>query len=194
MTLEELKKRYDGKKIADVEAQAKRASAQSLKNRKAFIEILFYLEKTSRFRENPAYKKSRFELYLMNMFSMSMATYNTERYAFIHAEPEFVQKYGARMAGRVLREHGVLKAKKVMEQIAAKDATAEQAMEIIKESAPPKPIKAKVPPICVDCERHKGRIRELEKENAELRAQNEKLKATIRRLRPATATGAELTA
>lgn len=78
-----LKAKFEKQNINAIEKVAESFYVSSSVNRQRFIEVLFYLECTKRFRENRAFKDATFKRYLMDKFNTRYITYWNERYAFL---------------------------------------------------------------------------------------------------------------
>jgi hypothetical protein len=114
-TYEELQKIYDKKKVSQIEAEAKETQGKSKDIYVVFLETLFYLERSHRFRENPTYTKSSFETYIQAEYGMSHRAYLDHRQAYaIHPDIAFrhspalfasaKKKCGAEKVGHVFKE------------------------------------------------------------------------------------------
>ncbi len=114
--LEELKSRYDSVNIGTIEEDCKNAKDISSLHRRDFILRLYYLERTSRFKENKVYENATFEKYIMNMFSLRYSMFNKERFAFI-AHPVATAKWGAGLIDRIKTECGAGKLTEVIQAI-----------------------------------------------------------------------------
>jgi len=106
MKLDDLKKQYDKKTIVNIEAQAKKSKALNLKHRKKFIFLLYYLDRTSRYKQNARFKNATFEQYIFDMFGLTIGTYEKERVAFI-ANPDETEKYGVGVVSKARKDCGV---------------------------------------------------------------------------------------
>lgn len=141
MLIEELKKKYDGKAIAEIESGCKKLVEKSVDNRKEFILGLYYLERTKRFKENKIYANSTFESYIRTMYNLRYNTYNKERFGFI-AHPAAAQKWGVGLIAKIQNVCGAGKVSDVMGKIdATKNITHEQIGKIIGTNAKERPVK-----------------------------------------------------
>lgn len=148
MKLDELKTKYSGKKISAIEKVADSAFSQSVEGRKSFILALYYLERTSRFKENKIYTKASFDSYIRDRFNLLPHNYHAERKAFI-AHPVEVKALGIGDVVKVMKKCGPLKVPQVLE--AVKKASEgrksplprEKRHEIYKKFAKPVPKKPK---------------------------------------------------
>jgi len=144
MLIEELKKKYDGKPITEIETGCKKLAEKSSSNRKDFILGLYYLERTKRFKENPVYVHSTFEVYIRATYNLRYTTYNKERFGFI-AHPSAAQKWGVGLISKIQHVCGAGKVPGIVEKIEMqKNITHEQIDRIITANAkdrPPKPEK-----------------------------------------------------
>ena len=113
---ETLKAQYRDKKLSEIEVIASNNLDQSVNNRRDFILALYYLQFTSRFRENKAYKNYTFETYINERFHLRLGTYNEKRWAFIKHKDASI-KYGAGFVSKIKRECGAGNVKKVVAEI-----------------------------------------------------------------------------
>lgn len=140
MKIDDLKKKYDRDPIEQLEKEAGRNLSASVKQRKVFILMLYYLDRTSRFRENPRFKKATFEEYISDMFRLRPTTYNKERMAFV-SHPSEAEKLGVGVVAKVRHKCGSLNAGKVLKEIQAiKNPSRDKIEAVIREnSREPKP-------------------------------------------------------
>lgn len=120
-TIEELKKKYDNQPIKTIEKEAKSTQGQAKDVYSNFIEILFYLERTQRFKENHVYKKSNFQQYLSFEYGIRFTTYHEARLAYGNF-PEFSKKYTPQLVNAIKAKCGAEKLPGVIKEIEAKDA------------------------------------------------------------------------
>ena len=189
MTREELRQRYDVMKIGEIESEIKEKHGLSFAAQKEVIYALSYLRASGRYKENPQYRKSSFETYILGQYNMKVGTFLENERAVLHY-PEVAEKYGIGLVAKVHRKCGVKKAAQVFREIKEvqgslktpiKRAKIESVIE--KHSAPLKP---KVPAIDwrERYEREAAAHMDTKRELKEARAQIERLKATVLELRP----------
>ena len=75
MTKEQLKKRYDGKKIEQIEGEIRDSRSLSYEGQREMIFALSYLRTSGRHKENTLYRESSFEVYLKGQFNMRLGTF-----------------------------------------------------------------------------------------------------------------------
>ena len=105
-------KKLDGMSIDKIEAGAFGALKKATKNRELLIMSLFYLQRSSRYKENKRYKTASFELYLKDHFRMTMSAYMEERIAFVNFGKE-VAKHGLDTVIKIRSKCGTDKIEKV---------------------------------------------------------------------------------
>ena len=98
-TYEELKKKYDGKNISEIESEIDSAQASGIQMKARETEALHYLSK-GRFRENQTYKDSTFQTYMLNRFNIRYETYIKNLKAF-NWFPKETEKYGVGLVAKV---------------------------------------------------------------------------------------------
>lgn len=139
MTKSEISNKYDGKSIGEIEHLAKDASSASLDKHKEFISILFYLQDSKRFRENKAYKESTFQRYILDMYGMTMNSYNTYRFAYFYF-PDEVERLGVGVVKKIRAKCGTETVARVVDEIDSnKKLTPEKIDTIIEKYAKPEP-------------------------------------------------------
>jgi hypothetical protein len=181
---ENLKAKYDGQKIDVIEANASGAAATSLAARKEFIEALWYLQKTQRFRENADYKASTFERYLRDRFNITRAKYESERGIVFNHLPH-AEALGIGKVEQVLKTLGRKDGGKALDDAlrAARPLTAinQKIEKIIKQKTPP-PAAPSSPGLYTESEveRLKTELRDANREIADLHAQIARLKRTVK--------------
>lgn len=114
-----IKKLYENLTIQEIEKKLTGFDQNFLKIRKSFIEGLFYLQRTERFRENKMYKSADFQVYIYSMFNVSIATYYSERIAFINFASQ-VKKFGLGTVIKAVNDCGQTEAKKAFQSIGTK--------------------------------------------------------------------------
>ena len=188
MNMTSLKSQYDARSIYDIEADIRgnRASAQSFTEK--LTGALFYLEQTKRFKENPKYKATSFDLYLRTEFGLSTAQYQTWRALYVQFSEE-VKTLGVGVVQTAVHNLGIKTAR----------AALQQAKPMIDATTPPHKVSAAInstPAVkaAMKEREHKRRVKtvakqpkstaapDIVKERDELLEQNVKLKATVLRL------------
>lgn len=194
MKIKEFRKKYDRKKINEIEKEIKTSNELSLEARKTAIFALRYLEVTGRYKENSVYRKSNFKEYLLGYFCIRETTYRESFRAFDKFD-EATVKYGVGLISKVLRECGTQKEKQVIEEIQKADKALKAPIQkakietIIQKYAKPTPpakpgYKALYVAEVRSHERTKEQYTEALRELKEARKQIEKLKNTVMELRP----------
>lgn len=116
MIKEELKKKYDGKLIDVLETQAGECRLLSRKNDREFIEILYYLKVTNRYKENKRYCKETFYSYIKDRFSLLKGTFEEKRKVY-GDYPDEAGIYGPGLVAKTLKVCGSQNVKEVFTQI-----------------------------------------------------------------------------
>ena len=187
MTKQELEKKYEGKKIGEIEAEIGKNQDLSFDAQKRMTLALSYLRITNRYKENPQYKNSTFETYLKGQFNMRLGTFLEKERAIIRF-PEEAKKYGIGLVAKVKRVVGAKKESAVFKEIKEsqgklpiKQAKIEA---IIQKYAPAKEKKA--PAVNWKMKYDLEVLAHMETKTAlqTAKAQIEKLKATVLELRP----------
>lgn len=102
MTLQKLKSRYDDVSVYLIETTAE-VNKNTLEDaQRTLVGILFYLEKTRRYKENATYKRTDFATYLKDRFNITYATYSGLRTAYIKM-PKETESFGAGVVLHALR-------------------------------------------------------------------------------------------
>lgn len=185
MNLKHLKEQYDGKGIDEIESMARESNEAQEGFHKAFIGILFYLENTKRFKENPAYKAAQFSEYVSGFYGLSVQTYNRYRMAYFRYPVE-AEKHGPGLINRIVHKCGAEMVPKVIKAIESeKKMGPEKEREIVDKFARPRLKKRKSRPSYSEIEREnialKKRVFELEARHKTDQEQIERLKATVQR-------------
>lgn len=187
MTKQELKKKYEEKKIGEIEAEIGKNQSLSFDAQKRMVLALSYLRMTNRYKENPQYKNSSFTTYLQGQFNMRMGTFMEKERAIIRF-PEEAKKYGIGLVAKVHRVVSAKNEKAVFKEIREsqgklpiKQAKIEA---IIQKYAPVKEPKA--PTVDWKMKYDMEVLAHMETKTAlkTAKAQIEKLKATVVELRP----------
>ncbi|MBW1710609.1 MAG: hypothetical protein JRJ73_12120 [Deltaproteobacteria bacterium] len=187
--LERMKKKYDGKPLREVEASLlsfKRGAYEAQKN---MIDGLWYMERLERHKEDPAYKKSPFKVYMEDRFAMKAGTYDGLRMVFHNYAAEAL-KYGPGLVQSIGKK--CVSTKDVLAQIKAKDAKLKtpisrpQIQAIVNANLKPKapsPIPVQEPDWRARCEAERRLRVAVESSLEEARGQIKRLKATVFRLK-----------
>ena len=183
MTREELKQRYDTKKIGEIEKEIEKNRGTSFKAQQEMTFALAYLKMSGRFKENPQYKKSSFETYLLGQVNMRLGTFRENERAIMHY-PEVAKKYGIGLVAKIHRKCGAPKEAEVFKEIYhaqgdSKSINQAKIESIVVKHTPPQ--KAKIQPVDWKTLYHKEleAHRETTKLLSAARAQIEKLKKTV---------------
>lgn len=184
MTKEELKKKYDPKSIKEIEAIIKGEMGNLRDAQYLIIEVLFYLEVSGRWKENPDYKTATFKQYLSGMLNMKYATYKEMFRAYNNFRSE-VKRFGVGLVAKVKRECGALNEKRVLSEIKkaqpeGKPINQQKIEQIIKKNSTqrkkePQPYVDWKNKYITEAEAHN----ETKKELREARAQIERLKKRV---------------
>lgn len=179
--IEKLKRCYDGKSIQEIESVAMAALRESESNRRQFIEALYFLRHTKRFRENTGYKNATFDCYLRGRFMMTEAGFDKERIAYI-CFPEAAERYGPGIVGRVVSKVGTIRAGRVFKGL-SKLATVEKIDREILKHAPAKKESGSSEPtkndLFAEIATLKAAVRERDRLIAQQQSQIEKLKVAV---------------
>jgi len=134
--IEELKKQYDGQALDSIEALAEKQLGAAKAWRRRFVELLYYLRHTNRWRENAQYADASFDAYLRGRFMMTESAFDKERRAYI-CFPEETVKYGAGAVNRAIGRVGMHKAAKIFKRL-PDGATIERIEKEVAKHAPAK--------------------------------------------------------
>jgi hypothetical protein len=187
MNLKELKAKYDGKTIGEIEKGAGDDYTLSTEARRNFIQVLFYLQQTERFRQNKKYKEVGFTYYLRDRWNLTLTAYYREKFVFLNFPAE-AERHGVGTVARIHRKckAGVEGTKKVLDLIdkeekkAKKPLPAAKVDKIINKFEDKAPAKPPITKVCLSCETLKKELFAANKTIREQADQIEKLKATIR--------------
>lgn len=119
-SIDELKELYDMKPIEEIETEAWDYRMGMKDIYTLFIETLFYLERTQRYKENPRYKKSEFREYCYYEFQIRFTAYHNARIAMQNF-PAFTGRYSPGLVAVIKRRCGIDKLKTVIDQITVKE-------------------------------------------------------------------------
>ncbi len=188
MTKEELKKKYDGKSLKEIEEAITGFKLASYENRQSFILALYYLCFTDRYREDKTYKKAEFNDYLFGRWVLRPTTYHNEKIACLNF-PEMSKRHGPGVITKIKKSCGADKVHMVLNKInklECKDgqsASWEQINDIILVNAKPTTVKEEEGPTKADwrkeAERLTAELIESQKKSVTLSEQVSKLKKTV---------------
>ncbi|MDY7037207.1 MAG: hypothetical protein SV375_13710 [Thermodesulfobacteriota bacterium] len=190
-TIEQLKTEYDNKSIKAIEKEAKDTQGQAKDVYVRFIDLLFYLERTARFKENPLYKTSRFQQYLSFEYGIRYTTYHEDRLAHSNF-PEFSRKYTPQLVKSIKVKCGSNNVAKVIREIETKDTgskkpiTRDAIQDIINKNRKPEaPKPVKLDPKVLENRLAKSQkaVKELASDGLSKDRQIAKLKETVKRLK-----------
>lgn len=136
MSIEDLKSKYDGKQIDEIESIATATQNSANTARREFVEILFYLRHTKRYRENPQYSKATFGAYIRGVYMMSETTFEQERKMYICFASE-TKKFGPGVVSKAVKRLGATKAVKVLKRL-PQNTRIERINTVIESEAPKK--------------------------------------------------------
>jgi len=100
MDYEAIRRKYDKKNIGRIEIECSRKGEISMATRIQQIEILIYLQRTGRFKENKRYAGSTFYRYLTDRFNILPGTFEKERRAIL-GYPEEVRVHGLGLVAKI---------------------------------------------------------------------------------------------
>ncbi|MCK5608681.1 hypothetical protein KAR91_42785 [Candidatus Pacearchaeota archaeon] len=120
MKKEQLEKMYSKKSLTELVKIANSHKANRDNHDEQFIMVLFYLEFSKRFREDPTYKNSSFFVFIKDKFMLLHNTYLQKRISYA-TFPEESRKYGPGLVTSVKKQCGAMKMKKVLGEIKAKN-------------------------------------------------------------------------
>jgi len=104
------------KSIEQIETIAESALKESVENRVKFISVLYFLERTKRFRENKQFKNETFKNYITIKYLLPYERYYQERLAYVKT-PKEVETYGIGNVVKVNKQCSPLEAPKVFEEL-----------------------------------------------------------------------------
>lgn len=114
--MEDFKQKFEKVDIGTLEKMADDARSQSRIQQKEFVEILFYLRISKRWKENKRYAKSSFWIYIEDLFNMRRNTYMENERAFVKFANETVE-YGVGLVAKIDRACKSTDVKKVFQEI-----------------------------------------------------------------------------
>lgn len=114
--IKDLKSKYGGKALKEVEAILTKSMSEYQHNRQVFIEGLYWVRHTELFRQNPRYKRSTFDAYVFDNFHLTPATFRKELWAYIHYEKD-AQRWGTKLISSILEKCGRAKVLSILSEI-----------------------------------------------------------------------------
>lgn len=192
-TIEKLNKQYSNKKIGDIEKEIKASNVLSLEARKEATFALLYLKHSSRYKENPVYRKSSFESYLIGCHNIRPKTFAETVRGFDLFDEE-TKRYGIGLVSKVARKCGKKNQKQVLAEIQKADSNLKNPIQrakietIIEKHARPELPKNNYKTMYFNEVRQheatKERYKDVVSELKAAKKQIEKLQATVLELRP----------
>ncbi len=148
-TIAMLKKHYDEKPIEELEDLASNATTAWFENGILFINMMFYLERTKRYKENKRFAKSTFEEYIRIRHGLQPKKYYRDRLAYVNY-PEETREYGVGFVEKVKNKCGVLNFPKVVKDIKKAEKNKEPLVQqeindIIEKHSTVKPLASTLP-------------------------------------------------
>lgn len=146
--LNKLKKKYDERGIEAVQNVALDQQSKSAESHAKFIETLFYLEKTKRFKEMPRYKDSDFSGYILEVYNMRDRSYRNKRWAVLQ-HPDVVKDYGFKTPVAVFEKCRGMNREKALREIRKEEEKKKRVLKpsevkkIVEPFQKPKPVKKK---------------------------------------------------
>ena len=110
---------YDNLTIQQIESKASEALSFIINKLGEFVQLMLYLEKTSRYKQNPAYANSPFQHYIEGEHGMAWSKYHLIRKAY-KQYPDEILTHGIDMVVKVLRNCEYNNQKKVFKLIGNK--------------------------------------------------------------------------
>ncbi len=178
----DLKEIYDELPIAKVEKTAISCQTSAKNIRKKFIEVLYYLQFTSRYKENKKYKNATFESYIYDQYHLRITSFDKEKIAFL-LYPKQAVNLGPGIITKVRAKCGVLKTPKVLKEIQASQQTPAKIEKIIEKYAKPvkpTPVKPSISHIEKALDRSQEDTRQIVKRASDYLRQIDKLKNTVK--------------
>ena len=188
-TIAMLRKHYDEKPIEELEDLASNATTAWFENGILFINMMFYLERTRRYKENKRFAKSTFEEYIRIRHGLQPKKYYRDRLAYVNY-PQETKEYGVGFVEKVKRKCGVLNFPKVVKDIKKAEKNKEPLVqqeinEIIEKHSTEKPPADTLPAWVLRKENDALRLAliESEKVRKEQAIQIAKMKKTLKTLK-----------
>jgi hypothetical protein len=119
--MSKLKKKYDSKKITQVENDVDSFRKASNSAEKNMVETLYYLDSTERFKENATYKNSTFKAYISDRFCITLKKYFDMRKAYHYYNDDAI-KYGCGLITSISRRCGKDNVSLVLEEMNREDS------------------------------------------------------------------------
>ena len=180
--LSEIRAKYDGKSIEEIERMALESQGTSVEARREFIEALYYLRENGRFRENPKFKDATFATYIHSRFMMSVSQFDRERVAYINF-PDATERFGPGVVSKAVKKLGQPGARKVFNSLGKAKTVRAVDVAIDKHAVKLNPPKKGEPEQPIDRYEVREVIRDKDKVIAEQEQQIAKLKRTVVQLK-----------
>jgi hypothetical protein len=186
----DLEKKYKKIPYPKLEEMAGAAKEQSIKHYTEFLSIMVHFQKTNRFREDPQFKNTSFEDYLMLKHGMRFSEYTKRRIAYIIFPEETKALGGPGFINRAVNKCGALKVPEIVKEVKAiestgKVVTTESFDKIIDKHAKPlidvTPKERSIRELQSELDRVWSLLESQRKENQQLREQNKKLKEAVKK-------------
>jgi len=167
--LGQLKKRHDKRSVTEIEREIDAKGLNEIKAHKNRIIILWYLERTNRWKENKQYRQSTWGTYLKERHMMLENTYLAHLRVYI-GFPNETEQYGPELINKIKVKCGVENMPTVLAEFKKlkKGTRTEQEEVINRHAKPTAPATKKI--------NYKAGYQRLLTENAELRAENRELR------------------
>ena len=105
MKIDDLKARYDSVSITNIETSIHALQAAETDSHRQYIAALFYLEHTSRYKDNKAYAHADFDTYIREVFNLSPLKYRESKLLYVKFPVE-AEKYGVGYVARAAKRCG----------------------------------------------------------------------------------------
>jgi len=116
ITKEELKERYDGKTIDELQDIARKSQTGLREAQVEMVMVLYYLKTTHRYKENRRYAKASWKTYIEEMMGIREGTFGEWARAIINY-PEEVKRHHIGLVSKVVRQCGPVKAQRAFTEI-----------------------------------------------------------------------------
>lgn len=113
---EDLKKKYDGKDLAEIEAMVRDLMSRGRENFVEMVEVLIYLKASKRYKQNPRYARETFSVYVEDLFGILPGTFMQWQKA-VGEFPEETKIHGLGLVAKISRICGGQRAKIVFREI-----------------------------------------------------------------------------
>lgn len=116
-----LKAKFDKEKIEDLIKYAVNYVSDMRTAQKSAIDVLWYLERTGRYKEYPGYEKADFRQFILDVIQMSPKQYHGARIGYYNY-PEETAKYGVGVVTKIRKVCGDKAVKGVFKEIKAAES------------------------------------------------------------------------